>query len=530
MALNTPFTVSVLIPLLLLIVYNTAKWLNSTRRPKNFPPGPPTILGLGNLHQMPQTMGFLKYKEWAKEYGPITGLKLGPTNAILINDALVLYELIVKRGASFNGRPQRYVAQKHVLPEAQHVHSLYMRSDYSKRFRTVSKPFFSGTGLANLAPMLQAGGMRLVFDLFETGNEKMADCIAQWSVLTPVAMLSGAPVQEFGKSWIHDYHASQVLFEDLLDPGTAPPVDIFPILRWVPSMFAEWKRKAPLARKLLLRTYGVMMAQAKKERRGDFQSLIPKLLRQAEDPTFPEDGRFSEKDIEFMMGGILDAAVDSSVVSVNTILLSLATHPEAQRKAQAELDRVWGDKAIPEKIDLERLPYLTACVNESIRWRPASAFNLPRETEHDEEILGMHIPKGTMVILNHWTINHDPEFYDQPEEYNPDRFIKDPFGAKKGVSQVGRKVVYGFGSGRRECPGKDFALLSIRLAFAQVLWAFDILPGETLHTDIEKGFSCSVMLRTKPFKLKFVPRRTKETLVEEVRKADIKLNELLGLA
>jgi hypothetical protein len=125
---------------------------------------------------------------------------------------------------------------------------------------------------------------------------------------TPVAMMSGAPIQdfiqEFGKSWIDDYYLSQQLWIELLDP-TNPPVDLFPILRWVPSVFAKWKRKAPIARKYLLQAYGGLVAQARKSLKrqgGSFSSLsiIPKLLRQAPDATAEE-----EMGMTVFMGGLL---------------------------------------------------------------------------------------------------------------------------------------------------------------------------------------------------------------------------------
>jgi hypothetical protein len=371
-------------------------------------------------------------------------------------------------------------------------------------------------------------------------------------------MLSGAPVEDLGENWIHDYHYSQGLMEELVDPASAPPVDIFPILRWVPSFFAEWKRKAPLTRKALLHAYGVIMKQAKQPRHGKFQSLIPKLLEQSVDPSTAPDGRFTEQEIKLMMGGMLyvffffyfpfsilcsfsgqspsaeqeysDAAVDSSVVTFQIILLALAAHPKAQRQAQVEIDTVFkSGTALPDTIDLDELPYLNACVTEALRWRPVSPLGLPRKVTDDEIVLGYRIPKGSTVVLNQWSIQQDPEFYEDPDRYMPERFIQDQFGAKKGISQLGRKTLYTFGAGRRECPGKDFFFQNMRLAFVQILWAFDIVPTEPLHVDINNGFTSSVVLRPKPFKVKFVPRRANlgDILLEEKRKADLEFKEIL---
>ena len=229
-----------------------------------------------------------------------------------------------------------------------------------------------------------------------------------------------------------------------------------------------------------------------------------------------------------------DAAVGSSIFSLQNLIFALAAHPDVQRRAQDEVDTVFGkDKPLPKHIDLGKLAYINACVLESQRWRPLGAFavgpfGLPRKNVVDEEVLGYRIPKGSSVLLNQWTIAHDPSFYEAPERYNPDRFIRDPVGAKEGVIQEGRKAVYTFGAGRRECLGKDFALQNLRIAVSQILWAFDIVPLERLDRDTQTGFTPAAVMIPLPFKVKFVPRKSQEDLLEEKRKADAMISEILG--
>ena len=221
-------------------------------------------------------------------------------------------------------------------------------------------------------------------------------------------------------------------------------------------------------------------------------------------------------------------------MSIQTLILALAAHPDAQRRAQAEIDAVFGrEDPLPEHIDMAKLPYVNACVLESQRWRPLGAFavgpfGLPRKSVVDEEILGYRIPKGSSVLLNQWTIAHDPDFYEEPERYNPDRFSRDSVGAKKGVRQEGRKAVYTFGAGRRECLGKDFALQNIGIALLQILWAFDIVPTEPLDIDAQTGFTPATVMIPMPFKVEFAPRKSQEALLQEKRKGDVMISELLG--
>ena len=226
-------------------------------------------------------------------------------------------------------------------------------------------------------------------------------------------------------------------------------------------------------------------------------------------------------------------------MSLVNIIYALASYPEAQHKAQAEIDIVFGgrDEAspLPEKIDIEKLPYLTACVDEAMRWRPLGSyvfgpFGLPRETATDMTVSGYNVPKGTAIIINQWSIAHDEEFYDDPSSFIPERWLRDPVGARKGVSQPHRKKVYSFGMGSRECLGKDFFLQNVKIAMAQILWTFNIKPLEQLDISPTTGCMPSIALHAKPFKVKWEPRRESvhEMLLREKTKADVKLSDYIS--
>lgn len=172
--LTTPMSSPVYASLVLsvsVLIWAAVRWLLSTRRPKNYPPGPPTLLGLGNLHQIPRLWHHLKLDDWAKQYGPITGLKLGPLNVIVLNDAALVHQLFVKRAAAFNDRYTPYIAKHHILPEGQLSYSLFMNNDYNSRLRTMTKQTVVGSGLSNMAPLQKAGATKLLWKLFEGGQD-----------------------------------------------------------------------------------------------------------------------------------------------------------------------------------------------------------------------------------------------------------------------------------------------------------------------------------------------------------------------
>lgn len=82
------------------------------RRPSNYPPGPPTLPLIGNLHQMPTKNAHLQFQKWAKEYGPVYSLMLGAKVAIVLSSDVVVKDLLDKRSSIYSGRPELYMGQE----------------------------------------------------------------------------------------------------------------------------------------------------------------------------------------------------------------------------------------------------------------------------------------------------------------------------------------------------------------------------------------------------------------------------------
>lgn len=94
-----------------------------------------------------------------------------------------------------------------------------------------------------------------------------------------------------------------------------------------------------------------------------------------------------------------------------SFFLAMALYPEAQRKAQEEIDRVVGNSRLPTFADRDNLPYINATVKEVLRWHPVVPNNLPHLSTHDDMCQGYFIPKGSIVISNIWFVEPVPSVY-----------------------------------------------------------------------------------------------------------------------
>ncbi|PIL29135.1 cytochrome P450 [Ganoderma sinense ZZ0214-1] len=120
-------------------------------------------------------------------------------------------------------------------------------------------------------------------------------------------------------------------------------------------------------------------------------------------------------------------------------------HPEVLRKAHAELDAVVGPHRLPDFSDKESLPYVNAIIKESMRWHSALPLGVPHATTADDEFRGYFIPAGTMLIPNTWACTHDPDVYEDPDVFRPERFIRDG----RLDTRVQDPAAFIFGYGRR---------------------------------------------------------------------------------
>ncbi|KAK7678432.1 hypothetical protein QCA50_018492 [Cerrena zonata] len=152
----------------------------------------------------------------------------------------------------------------------------------------------------------------------------------------------------------------------------------------------------------------------------------------------------------------------------------MGLYPEIQRKAQEELDRIVGPNRLPEFSDYDDLIYVQAIALESMRWMMVLPLGVPHRVTRDDEYKGFFIPAGSTIIVNAWSILHDPDVFPEPENFKPERFIKDG----RLDPSVRNPLEYAFGFGRRVCPGRHLSSASLFMTIASVLHTLKINPAE----------------------------------------------------
>ncbi|CAI4226462.1 unnamed protein product [Auanema sp. JU1783] len=162
---------------------------------------------------------------------------------------------------------------------------------------------------------------------------------------------------------------------------------------------------------------------------------------------------------------------DTTSTGISWALHLIGNHPEIQRKIQAEIDEVLGNRSEVTPADISRFTYLECCIKESLRLYPSVPI-ITRELNHDEVINGVTIPKGTPILLNQYLTHRDPNQWEDPEKYIPERFSQDNNISRHSYSYVP------FSAGSRNCIGKRFAIMEEKVILAWIFRNFTITSCE----------------------------------------------------
>ncbi|XP_060080598.1 cytochrome P450 4F6-like [Ylistrum balloti] len=160
---------------------------------------------------------------------------------------------------------------------------------------------------------------------------------------------------------------------------------------------------------------------------------------------------------------------DTTTSAMCWTLYSLAKHPEWQQKIQAEVDRVLEgrDSDCIEWNDLGKLENLTLCIKEGLRLHSPVSF-IQRKTTQPFVVEGYRIPVGTSLAIQIYNLHHNPDVWDKPMEFHPERFLPE--------NSVGRDfyAFVPFSAGPRNCIGQHFAMNEQKVTLARLLRRFTL--------------------------------------------------------
>lgn len=260
--------------------------------------------------------------------------------------------------------------------------------------------------------------------------------------------------------------------------------DLFPSSK-IMQMLGSAPRKALAGRIRMTRVLEqIIRDKVEAMDRGDKtanEGFVGVLLRLQKEATLPIE--LTNDTIVALMFDMFGAGSDTSATTLTWIMTELIRNPAVIAKAQAEVRETFKGKTTLTEDDLAKadLSYLKLVIKESLRLHTPSPLLAPRQCRETCQVMGYDIPKGTSVFVNIWAICRDPKYWEDPEEFRPERF------EKSGIDYKGTNYEFlPFGSGRRICPGANLGVANIELALASLLYHFDWkLPAGVKPKDVD---------------------------------------------
>ncbi|KAJ0527513.1 putative cytochrome P450 [Helianthus annuus] len=466
--------------LLLSLIYLLPKIIKN--KPKFSPPGPPGLPFIGNLHQINQSTLHTSLWQLSKSYGPIISLRFGFVPAIVVSSASLAKEVMKTQDIIFCSRPRLVGNQKFSYGGLDVAFSSYDETwrDMRKIFVThlLSPKRIQST--RDIREDEVSHAMSKIHGLALSSKHVNLSEITK-SVTSTIMMRIG-----FGKRYQDENERKKVLGllnelqETIVDNYVS---DIWPGLPFV-NLVDRFMGKTDRLEKCF-QDFDLFYQQLIDEHLNgrniksheDEDDVIDILLRLMEDKLFS----LTHNHIKALLMNVLSAGTDPNAASVVWSMTLLIKNPEVMKKAQEEVRNMIGKKGKIDEDDLPKLTYLKAVIKETMRLYPPAPLLLPREAMKDAVLHCYKIKQKTIVYVNAYAIGRDPEFWESPEDFFPERFLDSDIDFKGNDLEL-----IPFGAGRRICPGMSMGVVMVELLLANLLYLFDWgLPDGIKKEDID---------------------------------------------
>ncbi|XP_022994546.1 cytochrome P450 71A1-like [Cucurbita maxima] len=463
------------------------------RNKPNLPPSPPRLPIIGNLHQL----GALPHQSMAalsNKYGPLMLLKLGQKQALVVSSPKIAKEVMKTHDIKFSNRLQT-TASKKLLYQCQDIAFVHYGEYWRQARKVCALELFSVKrvdsfqyvrddevgGLMDRIRKASVGGEAVnLSQLFlQTSNNIVSRCV-----------LGEKFEDENGNSRFGDTARKLMV---LIVAFCA--ADLFPSLWWI-DIIRGFDKELKDCFKTLDTFFSKVLEEHKEKIRSgvltdeskmDFLDIMLQL--QQDDMV---DYNFSSDNLKAIVLDMFVGGSDTTATVLEWTMTELMGNPAAMKKAQEEVRTITGKKSKIKAEDIQKMEYIQCVIKESLRLHPPVPLLVPRETAEDVEIDGYHIPSKTRVFVNAWKIQRDPEYWKNPTEFIPERFMDNCLVDYKGQDYE----FIPFGSGRRKCPGMSFGVSSFEQALANLLHWFDWKLPSGYELSVEEANGLTVRKKT----------------------------------
>ena len=498
--------------LVLLFIAFVLLQTSSRYRLANLPPGPWGLPIVGNLVQLGKAAPHLYLAKLAQVFGEVLSLRLGCRRVVVLSSVRVLREALAQKARHFSDRPPLFSTQLCGSREKTVTFGEYGPLQV-RRKKCIMKALHQSalTNMQHLDLMVARETDVLLDQL----------CCNLGEAVDPCAFLRTAVINlTFRLNFGDDDHNEKMQKElqHILDKANdfvenSAVGGLLDFMPWLVPVFHKEASKMEHSVSELFDFVRKVYTMRKEEYDSNSSCLAATIAKLTRDMEIPDSSTANaghralasvpNKDCNGAVTDLLADVFGAGLETVSTAfcwsLLYLATDAKLQQDLQQEIDRVVGPDRFPTIADKPSMPLLQATVLEILRISTIVPFSLPHWTTEDTSVDGYTVPKETVILVNLWAVNHDPRHFQQPDRFNPRRFLDE--NGQLGEDRYAFAMP--FSTGRRRCAGSTLAKAELFLFLAGLLQRCGFEAGE-IPADLRGQFGLT--LRPPQFKVSVVPR------------------------
>ncbi|KAH0466468.1 hypothetical protein IEQ34_003706 [Dendrobium chrysotoxum] len=486
-----------LTPIIHFLIINKRSFSSSPSSSLLLPPSPPSLPIIGHLHLLSLPLHHsLSRLSSLHNNSPLLLLRLGSRLALLISSASAAEQCFTKHDLTFANRP--------TLPSSQRLSynfTTLVAAPYGPHWRNLRRiataELFSSSCLNYFSHVISEEVVFLIKQLSGgCGFRKVEvrEKLDELALNVVMRMMVGRRCdEEEGRRfrWV-----VKEGFELVKESSVG---DFLPFLRRVGNVGRE-KRMVRLekeADELFDKAVEEMRRRRRRGEEGEERTIVGRLLDlQEEDREY-----YTDEIIKGVILTMIAAGTDTTAETLEWAMSLLLNNPRSLQKVRSEIELLVGhDRRLIQVSDLCNLPYLHSILKETLRLYPAAPLLLPHESSQDCTIAGFHVPRGTILFVNAYHIQRDPNIWEEPKSFKPERFME---GAATGLGY--KIMMMPFGMGRRSCPGEGLAMRIMGFALGAMVQCLEWRRLGEEEVDMEEGAGMT-MPKAKPLEALCMPR------------------------
>ncbi|KAG2314282.1 hypothetical protein Bca52824_017404 [Brassica carinata] len=485
-----------------LLCYSVFFW--KTKLEADLPPSPPSLPVIGHLHLLLSEISHKAFQKISTKYGPLLYLRIFSFPIVLASSPSVAYELFRTHDVNVSSRVPPITIDSLIFGSSGFASAPF--GEYAKFMKKLlATRLFRTQAIKNLRGVRAEELERFYLDLCDKAVKKESIEIGEETMkftnnmICRMCMGRSCSVENGGIERVRELIIkSFALSQKLFFANTC--------LTWLEKLGISLFKKDIMDvsngfDELLERILVEHEEKPEEDKDMDMMDLLLEASREEN-----AEYKVTRKQIKSLFVEIFMAGIDTAAQATQWTMAEIINNPNILERLRGEIDLVVGKSRLIQETDIPNLPYLQAVVKEGLRLHPPGPF-LVRRFQESCKIKEFYVPGQTTLLVNVYAIMRDPDLWEDPDEFKPERFLTSSRSSEQEEEIKEQAFKYiPFGAGRRGCPAGNLGSIFVGMAVGMMVQCFDWRINEHGEVSMEEVIAGISLTMARPLKCTPVSR------------------------